>query len=275
MPESTTYYAMGRSANETRRLMLQSELYAEHTDHLLVRAGLAPGMRVLEVGCGAGDVSMQAARLVGPTGSVIGIDTDAEVLAVARRRTAEAGITTVTYQQSNIADVRLDEPVDALIGRLILIHLPDPVSAVRELSRFVRPGGMVSFQDFNISRFRSVPPLPLVTACLGWIYAASRAGGLDLDAGGNITAVLSEAGLRTTGTASSTPSGDADSPMYDYTVATIASLRPLIEKHGIATAEELDLDTLATRLRDEARAGQGVLHLPELVGSWAAVPTPQ
>ena len=135
-------YLLGRAASEIDRLRLQAEIYAPHSEHLFALAGVGPGMRVLDIGCGAGDVTMAAARLVGPSGSVIGVDLDADVLELARARAAEAGLGNVSFVRATLPDVALAEPVDALIGRLVLIHLTDPVDAVRRLTGLVRPGGV-------------------------------------------------------------------------------------------------------------------------------------
>ncbi|WP_232240749.1 methyltransferase domain-containing protein [Kutzneria sp. 744] len=85
-------YAMGRNDRETERLMLQADIYRSHSRHLFTIAGIEPGMRVLDVGCGARDISLLIADLVGPTGAVVGVDADPAVLEVARSR-ARAGLT--------------------------------------------------------------------------------------------------------------------------------------------------------------------------------------
>ena len=83
-----------------------------------------------------------AARLVGPEGTVLGIDA-ADIIELARTRAAERGITSVRFEQTTVGDLALHEPVDAVIGRLILMHLPDPVATLRQLAGLVRPGGVV------------------------------------------------------------------------------------------------------------------------------------
>ena len=77
-------YIMGSNPSELRRLGLQARLLRPITERLLRQAGLAEGMRVLDLGCGAGDVSVLAAEIVGRSGSVIGLDRDMAVLTAAR-----------------------------------------------------------------------------------------------------------------------------------------------------------------------------------------------
>ena len=109
-------YVLGHADTEIQRLLLQGRLYNDLTEHALRLAGLRRlGMRVLDVGCGLGDVSFVAARLVGPAGTVLGVDASSDVVEFARARAAERGLTTVKFEQTTIADIAVDE-VDAVIG---------------------------------------------------------------------------------------------------------------------------------------------------------------
>ncbi|EUA56281.1 mycolic acid cyclopropane synthetase family protein [Mycobacterium intracellulare 1956] len=125
-PSDPSTYVLGHVDAEIRRLLLQGSLHNDFTEHVLRLAGLRPGMRVLDVGCGPGDVSFIAARLVGQQGAVLGVDAAADVVRLARSRAAQQGLRTIRFEATAITDIRLDRPVDAVIGRLILMHLPDP-----------------------------------------------------------------------------------------------------------------------------------------------------
>ena len=111
----TDDYLMGRTPEETERLMLQARALAAHSMHLIRLAGITPGMHVLDAGCGADDVSMLLAELVGPHGTVTGIDMDPAILEVARARAADAGLPNVSFIHADLTGLRLDERADALI----------------------------------------------------------------------------------------------------------------------------------------------------------------
>src|SRR2546430_5550796 len=83
-------YVLGESDAEFRRLEMQSAFVRDLTEDVLKRAGLRPGMRVLDIGSGIGDVALLAGGLVGPTGSVLGIDRSAAAVETAERRVAQA-----------------------------------------------------------------------------------------------------------------------------------------------------------------------------------------
>src|SRR3954454_16725678 len=119
-------YAMGRTTAEEVRLQRQAVLGEPATRRLFEAAGIGPGMKVLDLGSGAGDVAMLAARMVGPTGSVVGVDINPVVLEAAQRRVQAAGHANITFVAGNIGDVPLDEDFDAVVGRLILMHVRDP-----------------------------------------------------------------------------------------------------------------------------------------------------
>src|SRR4029450_10803999 len=140
-------YALGYSDSEFRRLERQAEFFRDLTEDVLRRAGLAPGMHVLDVGCGVGDVSMLAATMVGATGSVRGIDRSPESLDVAGRRAAAAGQPFVRFQATEIDPSPPEKQFDAVIGRLALMYQPAPAATLRRLRRHLRGDGIIAFQE--------------------------------------------------------------------------------------------------------------------------------
>src|SRR5947207_2046932 len=140
-------YALGRSAREYARLVLQAELLKPMTRRTFEDAGIAAGMRVLDLGSGAGDISMLLAEMVGPTGSVIGVEVDGDAVALARQRAAEAGFANISFEQSDLAHYIPAAPVDAVVGRLVLLYLHDPAAVLSGLVKYLRPGGIVAFLE--------------------------------------------------------------------------------------------------------------------------------
>ena len=90
-------HLFGQSAEETERLRLQAEMFAPYTARLLADAGISPGMKVLDIGTGAGDVALLAADLVGKEGAVIGIDLNSALVETARARVVAARFDNVSF----------------------------------------------------------------------------------------------------------------------------------------------------------------------------------
>src|SRR6266404_5062311 len=143
----TSDYILGNTDAEHERLIWQAARVSPITERLFREAGIGPGQRVLDIGSGVGDVAMLAARLVGPSGEVVGIERDPKSIAKARARVAEARLHNVNFTQSDVGEIPDSEPFEAAVGRFILMWLPDPVAALRSLSRLVRPGGVFAFHE--------------------------------------------------------------------------------------------------------------------------------
>lgn len=265
-------YVLGHVDAEVQRLLLQGRLYNDFTEHALRLAGLRPGMRVLDVGCGPGDVSIIAARLVGPDGAVLGVDSAADVLELARARAVGQGLHTVDFEATAIADLRLEEPVDAVIGRLILMHLPDPVAALRHLTSLVRPGGLVAFCESDINGAYNVAELPLFSAMKDTVAEAFQAAGLDPAFGAKLPTLFRRAGLGAPRLVLGAPLGGADdSDIATYVAETWRTIFPLAEQLGVVPAELADFDTVRHRLQAEIAAAQAVAVMPALICAWTEV----
>jgi 2-polyprenyl-3-methyl-5-hydroxy-6-metoxy-1,4-benzoquinol methylase len=103
------------------------------------------------------------------------------------------GASDIRFERAALADIAVDEPVDAVIGRLILMHLPDPVTTLRHLAGLVRPGGLIAFCEPDITLAGSVPVVPLVRAVKNGISDTFTGMGVD---------PLREAMIRATGSTS-------------------------------------------------------------------------
>jgi ubiquinone/menaquinone biosynthesis C-methylase UbiE len=261
-------YVLGDHDAEIARLDQQAAAIAEPTRVLLGAAGLRPGMRVLDLGTGLGHVALMAAELVGPEGSVVGLDQSADLLRVAEERRRAAGAEHVRFVPGDVRTWR-DGEFDAVVGRLILFHLPDAVDVVRHHAGALRPGGLAAFVDFDSGSARCEPPVELVTRMGAYITAAFRSAGADPAIGPRLGVILGEAGLiqvRSFGIQAYVPPGDPRG--VQFLTGVVRSLAPQMERAGIATAEDLGLDTLAERLGAALREAGAVFLPPAVAGAW-------
>jgi len=263
-------YALGHSDQELERLIHQARMAEPATRLLLQQAGLEAGMRVLDVGCGGGDVAFLAATLVGSNGKVVGVDRAATAVTWATTRAQLLGLPNVTFLQGDPAEMNFDQPFDAVIGRLILMYYPDAVEAVRKLALQVRTGGLVVFQEVDVANCRSLPAAPIFDRSTDWIRQTLRATGARSQLGLELYPVFLAAGLPGPSMRmDALVGGGADCPVYGLITGLVRSLLPAMEKLQIATAAEVDIATLEHRIRDEVVAGKGVVLYPALIGAWS------
>ena len=270
MTESATArYAMGYDDRERRRLQLQASIINPVTEQLLRRAGLGVGMRVLDVGAGVGDVAMLAARIVGTAGSVTACDLDETALAVLRERAESEGLTNISTLAGDLHALALPHDVDAVTGRHILIHLPDPLAIVRLVAGLVKPGGVVVFQEYDFSVMHAgFPPTPLrdrTFEVFRDFFAMARHGNM----GTRLPVLFAAAGLTDIDARAEYPVGPgvAESPYYEWFAESLRSILARAVAAGVPGATDVEIDTLEERLRAEGVASGAVAPAPTMVGA--------
>lgn len=267
---ATPEYLLGHDPRELARLERQGALLASASLTILRAAGLGEGQRVLDLGCGAGDLTMLAATLVGPTGSVHGVDAAAEALGWAEARAAAAGLANISVEQAEVGELVSEGGYDAVIGRLLHLYLPDPAAALARSATLLRPGGVLVALEYDVPGLGVSLDLPIVSDVRRWIVSAMRAAGVDPAIGPRLAEYFAAAGLPEVSTLAAVQySAPGDGGWHG--AETTRSMLPLILARGIATAEEVGIDTLQQRL-DEATLAAGCwFRHPPLVGTWARV----
>ena len=268
---SETTYALGHSAAEIQRLKNQGAMLRPITERLLRNAGIDAGMRVLDLGCGAGDVSMLAAELVGPEGSIVGIDRSQEVLNVAKERARDAGLRQISFVQASIEAYSAREPFDLVVGRYILVHQPEPVALLRNAARLVRPGGALAFHEVRVGDDTgSFPPISLWNLAADLIRTACQSSLPNCYGADRLVEHFSEAGLPYPHLfCEKLVGGGADSPLYGWLVGVLQSLKPQLERMEIMPAETIEMERLETRLRDAVVEARSQIFGFAQVCAWA------
>jgi ubiquinone/menaquinone biosynthesis C-methylase UbiE len=266
-------YPLGYSEREARRLAEQGALFEDLTRGMLRRAGLQHGMHVLDIGCGVGDVSLLAARMVGPEGQVLGIDRAASSVETARQRARSLGITNVRFEEADVTRFDSDQQFDAIVGRLVLLYLREPVEVLHRLSRKLVPGGIVALQEIDMPQAAQWPPSELFMQVRRWIIETFTASGNELEMGSKLYSTFVRAGLPGPELIAAAPLvGCGPKPFgHEYTAYVMRSLLPMAERYGITTAAQVGIDTLATRLLEDALANERVTFLPRMVSAWTKV----
>jgi SAM-dependent methyltransferase len=266
-------YVLGREAEEYDRLRWQARLWERETATLLDRAGLSPGARCLDVGSGPGETMRLMAERAGPTGQVIGVDSDERLGRDALDRLHADGLRRCDFVPADIEADDIPESLgeagfDLVFARLLLIHLTDPVAALRRMWRWTAPGGVLVVQEFDLRTVDVDPPLDVVRR---WhdLFAGL---GSDGRLGHRLPALFRDAGI-----------GEPDDThvagrleRFDTTLsymlaATYRSARPAAVKLGVITEEEgaawfADLTTAV------GTAGHHAALWPLLIGAYKRKP---
>jgi SAM-dependent methyltransferase len=261
---ATDVYVLGTGAAAAARLRLLDDVYGAATRQLLLDAGLKSGMRVLDLACGVGTVSCWMAGIVGPTGSVVGIDVNPDQLIVAQDTWLKCkGIPPVEFLEASAYDTGLPAAsFDLIHTRFLLCHLTDPDMVLSEMYRLLKPSGVVVCHDIHVSSAFAHPPSDVIARSVELAHAVGKALGVNYDFGLELAGELSRAGFREPAVKLDHPaylSGDGKR-MWEMTFAEAA---PVMSREGVATPEELA----------EVVRGMAALAMRDdvLLGSWKMI----
>jgi ubiquinone/menaquinone biosynthesis C-methylase UbiE len=265
-------YALGYTDAEQDRLIRQAALIAPYTERLFREAGIGMGHRVLDLGSGMGDVSMLVAGLVGVSGEVVGIERDAASIERAQARVARAGFRNVTFLKTDVNEIVIDQRFDAVVGRFVLMFLPDPVSVLRSVSRLVRPGGVLAFQEPSwIPMLALGDRLPLWSCVLRSIHETILRSGANPEMGLALYSIFQEIGLPAPKMHLEIPLG-SDTGFVRIISDLVCSLQPLAMVHNVSLEELGDLNTLRDRICAEIVAANTMVSVVPLLGVWSRKP---
>jgi ubiquinone/menaquinone biosynthesis C-methylase UbiE len=271
MPASRDY-VLGHTEAELKRLTTQARLIDPVTRRFLVSAGIVPGMRVLDVGSGAGDVAILLAAVVGPKGEVIGSDSARAAIEMAEHRIRAGEIPNICFLHGDPAEMTFEKPFDAVVGRYVLQFMSNPSAALSKLARHVRPGGIIMFHELDWDGARSSPRVPTYDRTCAWISRTIDSSLAQSRLGPQLALLYEQAGLppATMQLEALIASGRAAMDMVHLVTDLVETLLPAMAKAGIATASEVDLPTLASRILAEVGTDAALIGRAE-VAAWTRV----
>jgi ubiquinone/menaquinone biosynthesis C-methylase UbiE len=263
-------YVLGHAPEELRRLILQAGILRPITLRLLHDAGIGHGMRVLDLGCGVGDVTMLLADMVGPSGSIVGIDHSPQAIALAQERVGETRHRNITFARCAVEDYTDAATFDAVIGRYVLIHQSDPVRFMRAATRPLRPGGILAFHEIEFGRLRSPPNVEIWDKTINVISDFFRRTLPHHDVANRLIDLFADVGLPCPKIFCEVPMGGGTACLiYPWLAEGIRSLLPQLAEMGMATGDLMPIDSLESRLRAAAVAAHSQVEGPAQICAWA------
>jgi len=269
----STRYVLGHSERELNRLQAQARLIGPITERFFREAGIDSGMRVLDVGCGAGDVSFLAADIVGEGGEVVAVDRAPAAIELARARAVARARRNVIFLEGDPCELAFDKPFDAVIGRYVLMFQKDPAAMLRKLAAHARPGGLIAFHEIDWGGITSCPAIPTFERCLQWGAETLRLSGAETRMGRNLYSTFVSAGLPPPSMRLEALIRGAahNADLLHLFAELMATLLPDMERLGVASGGDIGLETLLARMSEEAVAHASVVIGHYQIGAWSRV----
>ena len=239
------------------------------TERLLLAAGLTSGMRCLDLGCGAGDVSLAMARLVGRSGSVNGVDQDDVKVQFAREDADRDRLNNVQFHASNVEQLEDDAEYDLVYARFLLTHLRDPAAVLRHMVRAAKPGGVIVVEDIDHAGVFSHPRSSALEQFVGLYNRVVRSRGADPEIGPKLPGLFREVGLAELHLSHVQPVYLDGEAKHIHRI-TLDNVAPALTAAGLATNAELEvltqaLDAFLTR-------SDTLVSTPRIFQVWARRP---
>lgn len=143
-------YLLSTGESDYERLSILSKLYNPLALYFLTDSGLKPGMTVLEIGCGSGHMACDIARLVGPKGKVIAIDSSEKQIELAKKTAKDFGVDNIDFHACDVFDLdRLGVSYDATYGRWVIEFSQQPAKALEVMYKHLKSGGILCYEGMS------------------------------------------------------------------------------------------------------------------------------
>jgi len=235
-------YILGVDPAELQRLWSQHQAWAQEMRSLLGRAGLGPGMVVMDLGCGPGTTSIELARFVEPGGRVIAVDESPACIESLIQATQSQGVTSIEPRRVSVEDLGLEpESLDGVYGRWILAWLPDCAGVFQQVAQALRPGGVYVLQEYlNWSALTLLPRSSAFGAAINACMRSWKRGGGTINIAEEVPALAQEVGLELESFTINARSGSPGSSEWKWIGEFLTSYLARLVSLGIFEATEYE-----------------------------------
>ena len=262
------HYVIRGGSKGHERLKVLARVMHPTTAALFDRVGISTGLYCLDVGCGSGDVSMEIARRVGPTGRVVGADIDEIKLGLARAEAQQAGVNNVEFRFFDIRDQSKRPEFDLVYTRFLLTHLNDPAGALNSLRQLLKKGGAIIVEDIDISGcFVHPPSRAFDRYCELYCAAVLKRGG-DPNIGPRLPLLLKQAGFKEIGVSVVQPMAMEGEIKVLGGALTLENIGEAAIAEGLTTNEEVN--SLVKELYEFAEDPDTLMGAPRIVQTWGS-----
>jgi ubiquinone/menaquinone biosynthesis C-methylase UbiE len=267
MNDHPEHYILATGGKDVQRLRLLHEVYGPGTQALFQRVGLRDGQRVVEIGCGSGNIACWVAQQVAPSGSVMGIDISPEQIEEARQQAQRLNLRNIEFQVADAYSPRLPEATfDFVYCRLVLMHLTRPEEGLRAMRSLARPGGHVVCEELDLGCWICDPPATAMTRFFELNAALGQRRGENFSLGASLHQLFRQVGF-------ANPEVSANFALAlrgekkRLLGMTFAEFAPELVSEGLASQEEVD--RIATELITLADDETTLFGFPLVAQVWA------
>ena len=190
---------------------------------------LKPGLRLLDIGCGPGTISMGLAKMVAP-GEVLAVDASARQIEEARRRAKEAGISNIQFQAESVYALPFREgEFDLVFAHALLEHLQEPLAALGEIRRVLKPGGLAAMRSPDWGGFMLAPETPGLDNAIQQYTNLQTGNGGDVRVGRKLPSLLRKAGFNIKQFSASYECYDPPALIGEYLAQRLAAAGAIVE----------------------------------------------
>jgi ubiquinone/menaquinone biosynthesis C-methylase UbiE len=263
-----TYVIKGGAEGRTRLTSLARAL-APSTSALLDRVGGIQGFTVIDAACGGGDVTLELAQRVGPSGRVFGLDLDADNLEAVEALARIQGMANITCMRADLMQPWPVAAANLVYARFILTHLADPAAFIAHASNALAPGGTLVIEDIDMDgRFWHPPSHAMERLCELYNRLVRRNGG-DPFIGRRLDRILENGGFQDVQMELVQPFGrTGDAKMSS--VVTFAAIKNRIVDAGLAMREEVE--EIAADVGAYAARLDTTMSMPRIFQAWGIKP---
>src|SRR6185369_9079976 len=258
-------YAICGGNEGKERLDVLARVLLPTTRQLLERVGAITGMKCLDVVCGGGHVTILMASIVGPEGRVIGTDTDAEILALAREDAKAAKITNVEFQQQDACACLWHNKFDVAYARFLVSHLDKPEKCLTAIVEACLPGGTIVIEDTDFAGSFCYPACAVYERYKELYQELVQRMGGDSNIGPRLPALFRRAGIQDVEVNVIQPAhicgeGKLMAPI------TMARISDALNAEGLVTEDEAE--QILTELNAVAADSETLISLPRIFQVW-------
>lgn len=270
---NSEHYILGYSDRELKRLVFQSRMLDSITRRMLISAGISPGMHILDIGCGPGMTSQLSAELVGPTGSVTGIEQDPKSVKIARQLAYQNNLHNITFQCSRLEDFASKNKFDIVLARFVLIHQKDAVSFLKKAALLVKSGGYIALHEADNARQpQSKPKVPLWDNVIETFIQHLKKICPEYDIGQRFVALFAECGLPVPELSFEVHlAGGKPCDLCNWVVETLSSFVSYASHTVLVDGSPVDLSTLANELQKQIHTSTSQVEFLGQCCAWAKI----